>query len=122
MATFNKIEDIQAWQRSRAFTKEVYLLFKELPTLKREFTLKDQALRATFSIMLNIAEGFARKTDKEFIQFLHIAKGSASEVKSIFYILNDTSLIPTDTFNNFYGKISEIEKILSGLISYLKKK
>ena len=122
MSTFKKIEDIEVWQKARSLTKSVYDLFKNSPQLKRDFTLKDQAFRATFSIMLNIAEGFARNTDKEFTQFLYIAKGSASELKSIFYILKDTSLISSDTFNDFYGKISEVEKMLSGLISYLKRK
>lgn len=114
------IEEIEVWQLSRILVKEVYTLtFKD--TLRRNFSIVDQLQRATLSIMNNIAEGFERLSDKEFANFLNIAKGSSGEIRSMLYVLNDLNLIDNDTFKKFYAQTTQISKSLSGFISYLKR-
>lgn len=76
-----RFEDIVAWQKGRELVDKVYKLTSE-DKFSRDFVLKDQIRRAAISIMSNIAEGYARQTNREFIQFLYIARGSASETKS----------------------------------------
>ena len=82
MAKIEKFEDIQAWQKARQLVTEVYKVTAESEGWRKDFSLRDQIKRASVSIMSNIAEGFCRQTDKEFVQFLYMAKGSASEVQS----------------------------------------
>ena len=74
-----KFEDILAWQKAKILTLRVYFLLNEL----KDYGFKDQLCRASVSIMNNIAEGFERKSDKEFKHFLFIAKGSCGEVRSM---------------------------------------
>ena len=76
MATFQTFEDIEAWQKARELTKEVYRISKHGSFLK-DFGLRDQIRRASVSVMSNIAEGFERDGSGEFSQFLSVAKGSA---------------------------------------------
>ena len=71
--------------------------------------------------MNNIAEGYSRQTDKEFIQFLYISKGSASEVQSQIYVALDLNYINKEEFNRLYGETEDISKLLSGFIRYLKE-
>jgi four helix bundle protein len=68
----DKFEDILAWQKSKVLTLKVYTLLSNI----KDFAFRDQICRASVSIMNNIAEGFERKSDKEFKHFLFIAKGS----------------------------------------------
>jgi four helix bundle protein len=72
--------------------------------------------------MSNIAEGFSRRSKKEFIQFLFIAKGSCAEVQSLIYTALDQTYISKDIFNELYEKTEEVAKILSGFITYLLNK
>jgi four helix bundle protein len=88
MATFERFEDIQAWQKAREFVNEIYALHKNSP-LKYNLILFNQLMRASISIISNIAEGFERGGKNEFIQFLAIAKGSAGEARSQLYIAYD---------------------------------
>jgi four helix bundle protein len=77
-----KFEDILAWQKAKILTFKIYSLLKGL----KDLAFRDQICRASVSIMNNIAEGFERKSDKEFIHFLFIAKGSCGEVRSMLYL------------------------------------
>ena len=81
MATINKFEDIEAWQVARKLTHQIYIA-SNTGQFARDFGLRDQIRRASVSIMSNIAEGFGRGGNKEFVQFLCIAKGSVLEVQS----------------------------------------
>ncbi|WP_245892139.1 four helix bundle protein [Polaribacter glomeratus] len=69
----------------------------------------------------NIAEGFKRNTDKEFVYFLYVAKASAGEVRSQLYLANDLNYINNDDFNQLKEKVAEISRLIGGLIKYLKK-
>jgi four helix bundle protein len=75
MASFSKFTDILAWQNARVLTKEIYLV-TNAGEFKKDFGLKDQIRKSSVSIMANIAEGFGRRSDKEFKRFLEISLGS----------------------------------------------
>ena len=83
------------------------------------YSFRDQIQKASVSIMNNIAEGFERQTNKEFKQFLYIAKGSSAEVRSMLYLAEELDMISKDEFKDLYKLSTEISKILSGLIKTL---
>jgi S23 ribosomal protein. len=119
MPKIEKFEDIQAWQKARELVKIIYRLTSE-GSFGKDYSLKDQIRRASVSIMSNIAEGFSRQADKEFIQFLHVAKGSASEVQSQLYVALDLKYISEATFKELYALSEETIRLVSGFIRYLK--
>jgi four helix bundle protein len=110
-----RFEDLICWQKSKDIAVIVYKQFQN----SRDFGFKDQIQRAVISISNNIAEGFERKSNKEFNQFLHIAKGSAGEVRSMINIGFELEYISKQQFDDFYNRCIEISKILSGLIKTL---
>ncbi len=120
MAKFNSFEDIIAWQKARELNIEIYTLTKEA-NFKNDFALSDQIRRSIISVSSNIAEGFERETNKEFIRFLYIAKGSIGEFRSQLYLAYDIKYITKENFDGMLKKASEISKMLSGLIKYLKQ-
>ena len=120
MATFQKFEDIAAWQRARELTKDIYTLTSK-GEFSRDFGLKDQIRRASVSIMSNIAEGFERSGTGEFGYFLATAKGSAGEVRSQLYVALDQQYISSPTFAQLNSSVTEISKMVAGLMMYLKK-
>jgi four helix bundle protein len=81
MATFQSFVEIEAWQKARILTSEIYAVSNRA-SFSKDFGLRDQIRRATVSIMANIAEGFERSGSGEFVHFLAVAKGSAGEVVS----------------------------------------
>src|SRR6266567_6979364 len=101
VATIKRFEDIQAWQKARQLVGEVYKACAKGP-LQRDFGLRDQLCRAAVSAMSNIAEGFARKTDRDFAHFLDIAKGSVIEVQSLLYVAWDVSYVDQSEFARLY--------------------
>jgi len=118
MPKIERFEDIEAWE-NRGIAKNVYAACRQ-GGFSRDFGLRDQIQRAAVSIMSNIAEGFERGTNKEFIQFLFIAKGSAGEVRSQLYIALDLGYIKQDTFDSLNSDLLSISKQLSGFITYLQ--
>lgn len=118
MKRFTSFEEIESWKRSRVFNKHIY---KVTDTPQFDKDLKRQIRRASISISSNIAEGFERNTDKEFIYFLYVAKASAGEVRSQLYVSYDLGYINKEVFTNLKNEIIEISKIISGLIKFLKK-
>jgi len=119
MSKIERFEDIKAWQQARSLVKEVYQATGEAKFAK-DFSLKDQIRRAAVSIVSNIAEGFSRQTDKEFVQFLHIAKGSTSEVQSQLYVALDLDYINSEEFKRLYDEADQVARLISGFIKYLK--
>jgi four helix bundle protein len=119
----NKIhcfEDLIVWQKARALNVKVYQ-FTLNETFSKDFGLKNQIRNASVSISSNIAEGFERNGNKEFSQFLSIAKGSAGEVRSQLYLAKDLEYIPEKNFQTLVDDLTEISKMLNGLIRYLKE-
>ena len=110
-----RFEDIIAWQRAKDMSVLIYKDFENC----RDFGFKDQIQRASVSVMNNIAEGFERKTNNEFKQFLFIAKGSCGEVRSMLYLAKESGKISESSFNSYYNLAEEISRILSGLIKTL---
>lgn len=120
MAKIERFEDIQAWQKARELVREIYAVSNN-SAFSKDFGLRDQIRRAAVSIMLNIAEGFARKTNREFFQFLVIAHGSAAEVQSALYIALDQKYISQEQFENLYRMADETSRTIMGFSNYLKK-
>ena len=120
MATVERFEDLIAWQKARQFAHEIYELTC-LDKFSRDFSLVDQIRRSSGSVMDNIAEGFDRGGNKEFIHFLFIAKSSLSETKSQLYRAFDREYINEDILKEKLEKADELSKIIGGLISYLQK-
>ncbi len=112
----NKFEDIISWQKSKTLTILIYNTFKNT----RDFGFKNQIERASVSIMNNIAEGFERKSNKEFVYFLFVAKGSCGEVRSMLYLAKELNKINEKQFDEFYNLSLEISKLISGLIKSIR--
>ena len=109
-------EDLEVWKRSARLSADIY---KTLATLK-DFGFKDQITRSGLSIPSNIAEGAARKNKAEFIQFLHIALGSLSELETQLIISKNLNY--SKTINGLLSKITNIRKMTFGLIKSIKNK
>jgi four helix bundle protein len=118
---FNRFEEIDVWKLSRSLVKDVYLITK-LDLFSKDYSLKDQIRRSSVSIPSNIAEGYERKSNVEFIRFLYIAKGSAGELRTQIYLAYDLKYIDDDMFNDIVKKSEEISRSLSGFIKYLESK
>ncbi len=114
--SIEKFEDVVAWQKAKEMSIQVYRSFEST----RDFGFRDQVRRASVSVMNNIAEGFERQTNKEFRQFLFIAKGSCAEVRSMLYLATDLKLIEKTNLQEIYQLNVEISRILAGLIKSLK--
>jgi four helix bundle protein len=121
MGKFNSFEEINSWQKARVFNKQIYLI-TDGPNFKKDFDFDRQIRRASLSISSNIAEGFERNTDKEFIYFLYVAKASAGEVRSQLYLAKDLEYISEEKLNDLLISVSEIARLISGLIKYLSLK
>jgi four helix bundle protein len=119
MAIIKSFEDIEAWKKARRLTDDIYQVFQR-EGARHDYALKDQVNRSIGSVMDNIAEGFERGGNKEFIQFLFIAKGSAGETRSQLYRMADRKYISKDEFERLTFELENISKMLLGLISYLK--
>lgn len=119
MGKFNSFEEIISWKKSREFNLKIYRV-TENQFFKKDFDLTRQIRRASISISSNIAEGFERNTDKEFIYFLYVAKASAGEVRSQIYLALDLNYISFDISENLLNDITEISKLLGGFIKYLE--
>ncbi|MBU4444670.1 four helix bundle protein, partial [bacterium] len=92
MGRIERFEDIEAWKKGRILVKEVYKI-SCAKSYRSDYSLIDQTKRSSISIMANIAEGFARRTKKEFINFLGIAHASAAELQSHLYVALDQNYI-----------------------------
>ena len=118
MGKFNSFEEINSWHKARLFNKRIYEI-TDKEVFKKDYDLSRQIRRASISISSNIAEGFERNTDKEFIYFLYIAKASAGEVRSQLYLALDLNYITKIKFDELFENVSDISKLISGFIKYL---
>lgn len=120
MTTFKSFEEIEAWQKARQITRQLYELSNR-GLFSKDFGLRDQIRRACISVMSNIAEGFERSGTGEFLQFLSMAKGSIGEVRSHLYISLDQGYLDRGSFDRLFGLAAEIGSMIGRLMSYLKK-
>jgi four helix bundle protein len=119
MATIERFEDMEAWQKARELTRDIYAVSNQGPFAK-DFGLRDQMRRAAVSVMSNIAEGFERGGDKEFGQFIAQAKGSSAEVRAQLYVALDQGYLDKATFDRLADMTVQINRMLAGLMKYLR--
>ncbi len=119
MGKIERFEDIDAWKKARELTKTIYEVTAQ-GKIAADFSLKDQLRRASLSIMAIIAEGFEREGNKEFRQFLAMAKGSVGEVKALLFVALDAGLASSEQFQRIMGLADEASRLLAGFLRYLK--
>ena len=115
-----RFEDIEAWKEARNLVNMIYDV-SDKERFSGDFGLKSRIRSASVSVMSNIAEGFDRGTNKEFIQFLVVGRASASEVKSQLYVALDRRYITSDEFREIYDHLSKLVSLIDGFIRYLRK-
>jgi four helix bundle protein len=115
-----RFEDLQAWIRSRELLREVYALSKR-PQGAGDRAWSDQIRRAAHSVMSNIAEGFERDGDREFVQALSMAKGSAGEVRSLLAAGQDLGYADAPTYERLRALAEKTSCLIAGLMRYLKR-
>jgi len=120
MPKIERFEDLEAWKKSREMTKAVYLVTSSA-NFSRDLSLKGQIRGSSVSSMSNIAEGFERGGDRQFLQFLAIAKGSTGEVRSQLYVALDAGYLMQSEFDEIYRLAGETSSLIGGLMRYLKK-
>ncbi len=120
MSKIERFEDLECWQAARAFRRQVYRL-SHLPDFSRDFALVGQIRRAAISVGSNIAEGFERGGNREFIQFLSNAKGSAGETKDQLYVALDEGYVTQMQFDDVYAMGDSTSRLIGGFMSYLRR-
>jgi four helix bundle protein len=118
--TIKKFEDLEIWQDAWSLYKKIRWI-AENSTLTKDYSIKDQILRSSGSVMDNIAEGFERDGNKEFIQFLSIAKASLGETRSQIYRIHEAGHIHEDKFKELIDDCLKLSPRIAGFISYLSK-
>lgn len=121
MPKIERFEDLDCWKAARQLVKLVYIACEQ-GKLSKDFETKGQIKRAALSTMNNIAEGFGRKSNKEFVRFLDFSQASAMEVKSITYALEDCDYLDADRISEIRNKAEEVKSLDLGLIRYLQRK
>jgi four helix bundle protein len=113
-------KDLIAYQKGYKLTLKIYQITKDYPR-EEIYGLTSQMRRSAVSIPCNIAEGYRRGHRKEYIQFLHMAHGSCSELETLISLSHDLGLISEQVFQELYGLQEEVSKLLNGLISSLSR-
>ncbi len=114
-------EDLQIWQLARKLTSSIYTITRD-GEFNRDNGLKDQIRRSSVSIMANIAEGFERKSDKEFLNFLNYAKASCGETRSHLYVALDSSYLSEQEVKELQDKYSQLSRMISGFTKTVSKR
>lgn len=112
---FSSFEEMLVWQKAQQLSLELYTLLRK----NKDYSFKDQILRAAMSVSNNIAEGFERQSNAEFRHFLFIAKGSCAEVRSMNYIADQLHYFSVEESKNISHSSFQISKMISGLIKTL---
>ncbi len=115
----SSFEDLDCWQEARILVRKTYEATKG-GDFKKDLRFSGQIQAAAISAMANMAEGFIRKSDKEFIQFLFIAMSSAAEVRSHLYVALDQGYIDKTRFDEIYDQADKTGRMISNLIKYLR--
>lgn len=113
-------KDLEIWKEARRLTEAVYR-FTRNSKFAKDFGLRDQIRRAAISIMSNIAEGFERGGNQEFIQFLYVAKGSCGEVRSQIYVALDQGYVDQKGAGSLLTALKRLSVMIKHLIDHLKR-
>lgn len=116
-----RFEDLECWKEARKLVNMVYDAINSSPDFQKDIRLRDQCKGASNSVMGAIPEGFARRSNKEFIQFLFISLSSAAELQSHFYVAWDQKYINQEIFDRIYQQAEKVGKMDSNLITYLRE-
>ena len=116
-----RFEDLQCWQEARKLVNMVYEAISSSPEFQKDIRLRDQCKGASISTMGAIPEGFARRSNKEFIQYLFISLSSAAELQSHFYVALDQKYVNQETFDRIYQEAEKVGRMDSNLITYLRE-
>jgi len=120
MATAKNFKDLKVWQVSKDLVIDVYKICEKFPK-NEQYGLISQMQRSAVSIPSNIAEGFDRKSNKEFEQFLSIARGSVAELSTQLIIANELNLVSAEDYLDLEKKAIDIHKMINSLLKYLRK-
>jgi four helix bundle protein len=118
----SRFEDLDCWKEARQLTRQIYEAIGRNQTWQKDLRLCGQIQGAAVSVMANDAEGFIRRSDKEFVQVLFVAMASAAEVQSHLYVGVDQGYLSQETFDSIYAQAEKTSRIISGLIKYLRRK
>ena len=116
-----RFEDLECWQEARKLVKDVYSATMN-GNFKKDTRLSRQIQSAATSVMANVAEGFVRRSDREFSQFLFIAMSSAAEVQSHLYVALDQEYVDKQRFDAIYEQAKKAGMLISGMIKYLRSR
>jgi len=111
-------ENLEVWKRSSILAINIYHSLQDC----RDYGLKDQVIRSAVSISSNIAEGFERNSNRQFAQYLQIAKGSCGELRSQLYICRQIGIFTENQANRFLTEAAEISKMIYGLSKHCRTK
>jgi four helix bundle protein len=117
--TIEKFEDLEIWQLAHELTRQVYEITNS-GKFNKDYRFRDQIRAASGSIMDNIAEGFERGGNKEFTQFLFVAKGSCGETRSQLHRCYTFEYIDKETFDSMINTAMKLNTKISNMITYLK--
>lgn len=118
MSKISSFEDLHIWQESMSIATELYNEFKNC----KDFAFRDQTLRASISVPLNISEGFERNNDKDFYNFLRYAKGSAGEVRTQVIFARGVKLLEEQKADNYIPRLKILSKQIQALMSSINDK
>jgi len=121
MSAVKNFEDLKCWQAARELTRLIYQVSGQDP-LAKDWDLRAQIRRASVSAMSNIAEGFGRRSEKEFVRFLEMSQSSVQEVKSLTFVIEDQSYLPGNVVNDMRDAAEKTKGLTLGLIRYLRNK
>ena len=110
---------MKVWKDSMSLTRDIYKVTSKFPASER-YSLANQIRRSAVSVPSNIAEGAGRYSDKEFLQFLYIARGSLTELETQLLLSSDLGYLKN--IKEFITRLEEVRKMISGLIKHLKSK
>lgn len=121
MAKVEKFEDLRCWQEARDLVKEIYGVTGN-GKAATDFGFRDQIRRAAISVINNIAEGFGRTSNKEFIRYLEFSFTSSNEVKSLLYVAIDLGYLEVKSATELQHKAEGVKAMNLALIKYLRSK